>query len=359
MNVEAEIIPPSSILATIDVDKAEDYFMKVESFTPILEKVRGAIIEFNHEFHDLSTEEGRASIASFAFKLAKTRTYIEGIGKKVAEDAKAKPKVIDATRRHVWDTIEKWQKDVRAPLTAWEEAEKDRKQTHIDEIRKIVELGVQEGKGRAAIYLKDCLGDLTTYQIPANAAEFEEEYKIAIAQAISQLQALLPHAEKAEAEAAELAALRAEKAARDAKEAAEAAERRRLAEIEREAQAQVERERARAAEETERREREHQAQLAEAERARQDTELRHREEIEAAERKAVEAEEKARRGTAEALERRQAEDSARESNRSHRAKINRDAVAAFSSHLTINADLAKKIVEAIARGEIPNVRIVY
>ena len=52
----------------------------------------------------------------------------------------------------------------------------------------------------------------------------------------------------------------------------------------------------------------------------------------------------------------------READRAHKGRVNRearDAIQKVMGTLALNTELAKHIVEAIAKGEIPHVRISY
>ena len=71
----------------------------------------------------VETDKGRKAIRSMAFRMARTRAALENIGKALADEVKAIPKKVDATRRLVRDTLEEVEE--RARLAA-EKAERDR-----------------------------------------------------------------------------------------------------------------------------------------------------------------------------------------------------------------------------------------
>src|SRR3546814_10114176 len=75
---------------------------------------------------DVQTKKGRDAIASIAYKVAKSKTYLDGVGKELTDSAKELPKKIDATRKLVRDTLDAWKDEVRTPLTEWEQAEESR-----------------------------------------------------------------------------------------------------------------------------------------------------------------------------------------------------------------------------------------
>ena len=75
---------------------------------------------------DLTTKHGRKEIASFAMKIAKCKTGIDGIGKDLVAKAKADVKLVDNKRKLVRDTLDALKEEVRRPLTEFEDAEKAR-----------------------------------------------------------------------------------------------------------------------------------------------------------------------------------------------------------------------------------------
>ncbi|MNT69520.1 hypothetical protein D3C72_2078460 [compost metagenome] len=65
-----------------------------------------------------------------AHKIARSKTALEAVGKKVSADLKLIPKKVDAERKRVWDTLEAWQEEVRRPLNEWQAAEDARVERH-------------------------------------------------------------------------------------------------------------------------------------------------------------------------------------------------------------------------------------
>jgi colicin import membrane protein len=93
---------------------------------PVLDKIKSEIDKFNA---DVETEKGRKEIASFAYKIAQSKTYIEKAGKELVSGMKAKAKLIDNERKRSRDTLDQWRDEVRKPLSDWEtiEAKKEEK----------------------------------------------------------------------------------------------------------------------------------------------------------------------------------------------------------------------------------------
>lgn len=157
---------------------------------------------------DISTAKGRSEIASNAHKVTKCKTYLEGVGKELADQQKQIPKKIDASRRFIKETLDKLRDEVRKPLTDWEaeqEAIKARKQAVLDEVRA---LG-QPPHDMSAADLQARLEKAEGYALDKDALDdffpMAAEAKIA---AIHHLKGALANRTQYEADQAELARLR-------------------------------------------------------------------------------------------------------------------------------------------------------
>ena len=378
-------------------------FTDEKRYSEFYERIRSKVSGFEP---DLSTPKGRAAIASLAFKVTKSKTALDKAGLQLTADWREKINAVNGARRKMVDELDELAKEVRKPLTEWEDAEKSRLadvESRIQAMRdkRVIEEGETsadlEARGRE---LHDCQLDPELFQ---ERLEEAEEVK---AETVRILAQAMHRMREAEAERAELARLRKaeeERLAREAeqaaqrereeaerkakeeeearqrreeearqaaireaeerarKEAEEAAEARRKAEEEeREAARQAEeeeRERARKAE-AEEREREHQAAL-EAERkereAAQEQARKDREEFERKERERREEEERQRkeREAAEAEAARLAADKA------HRQKIAgeaaKDMADVLGSAPLVDDDMekiAQHLIRAIAAGEV-------
>lgn len=91
----------------------EAIFLDKQNFVPMLQQVkliaRGLVA-------DPTTEEGAKQRKALSRKIGSLKTAIEDEGKKVAAALKAKPKIIDATRKEVKDTLEMLQDELLQPL---------------------------------------------------------------------------------------------------------------------------------------------------------------------------------------------------------------------------------------------------
>ena len=355
-------------------ETALQVFQSPNGLEPYLQKIRDEIDAF---VPDVSTRKGREAIASIAYKVARSKTALDNVGKDLVADLKEIPKKIDAERKRMRDTLDAWQEEVRRPLNDWQAAEDarvDRHQARIQQLRDLVDVETLFAEG-----IRFKISNAEAVVIDEGFEEFEAEAHQVKAKTLESLRASLARQEKYEAEQAELERLRAETTAREQKEREEREERiareaEERARREAEQKAQAEREAAQRREmeakaAAERRELELKLQAEQAERARIQAEAdrvaaeqRMEQERQDAARRQEEAAEQARqeerrRADAAAAEiLRQQE--ARERDKAHRASINRAALEAFVAG-GMPESCAKQAVTLIALRKIPNIAITY
>lgn len=360
------IPPQGQALAIFTSDEGKD-------LDPLLAEIREKIDAFVPPSVD--AKKGRDEIASFAFKVVRSKTALENVGKALAAEAKLIPGKIDASRRKINRTLDAWAAEVRAPLTEWEVAEDARIKAHRAAIDGLNSWVTTPPSGDLQT-LRDRVAATEAFVIGPACEEFEAEYARAKDAALRTLRGQVAWREQYEAEQAELARLKAAEAEREKRVAAEAAaaakvERERLAK-EREARAAAEaveneRRRAEHAAERERQETERRAQAERDAAERRERELR--EQAEAAERRAVEHEARVKREADEAIaaaerravaqaegERQEAEK--REANKRHNAAVNRKARDALMAG-GLAEDVATLAVQLIASRKVPAVSISY
>lgn len=190
----------------------EQLFLDKQNFVPMLQQVkliaRGLVA-------DPTTEEGAKQRKALSRKIGSLKTAIEDEGKKVAAALKAKPKIIDATRKEVKDTLEMLQDELLKPLK-----EIEARQNEIIEISNLPAsaigcdshgtqdvINVLESKAHDEDYWKESYADATA----------------AINEARHQLNAMLETQLKQEEQQREYERLKAEEAERNRKAAEEAA----------------------------------------------------------------------------------------------------------------------------------------
>jgi hypothetical protein len=306
---------------------------------------------------DISTAAGRKAVASLAYKIARSRTHFDEMGKELVSGWKKQAKVIDAERARVWDRLEALQAEVRKPLDEYEAAEAKRIADHQNALQAIIDLGTFGADLPASA---DVLSALAAFdEIPERDwQEFKQKFGAARSETFARLHALKEAALAREAESAELARLRAvevERLRREREEqisiaaaaaATKLAEDRAAQEAARIANETAERERRAAQEKTE--------ALARAEKAERDA----ADAVAKAERDksdAIEAERKRVSDEAAAVAR---ETERRETDKAHRKAVNSEALKALVAAGLSNADGIKAIT-AIVRGEVPNIKISY
>lgn len=316
---------------------------------------------------DISTKAGREAVASLAYKVARSKTALDKMGKELGESHYKSWKAITSERARIEKELDALKDEVRKPLTDWENAEKDRIASHEKAISDIEGMTQFDAPPTAA----DIKFRLDAFMAlpPRDWEEFAKRGEAADAATTNTLKRMYDEAVKREAEIAELERLRAEQTAREQKErddriAAEAAERAR-AEAEAKAKREAEEAAAKAEAERQRVEREKAEAIARAEKAEADrkaaaekAERDAKEAAEAAERNRLAAIEAERKRVADEKARIDAETAKREADKKHRAKINNEALAALVL-LGVETELGKVVISAIARGEVPHVKVNY
>ncbi len=210
-------------------ETALQVYSAANGLDPFLAKIREEIDGF---VPDVTTRKGREAIASIAYKVARSKTALDNVGKELVAELKEVPKKVDAERKRMRDLLDSWQAEVRQPLTEWEQREEMRKAKHqagIDQIKMRLEC-----RDLDSTELKANIEWLEGLLIGEDWEEFETEAARTKDKALSALREALVAREKYEAEQAELERLRAEAVAREQKEreeriAREAAEAERLA----------------------------------------------------------------------------------------------------------------------------------
>ena len=332
-----------------------------QGLDPYLTKIKDELDAF---VPDVSTKKGRDAIASIAYKVAKGKTALDNIGKDLVAELKDVPKKIDAERKRMRDLMDQWKDDVRAPLTAWEEAEQAREARHKAGIDWF-QLRAKEHHDLDASELRTTLAEVDARAVDESWQEFEAEAHRAKSKALEALASALAAREKLEAEQAELAKLRAEAAAREqkdreeriAREAEEQAQRAAEAKAQAEREAAIKRE-ADAAAAAERRELELKLQAERAEREKAEAIQREQQAKADAERQAAEAVAAEQRRVAAQAAADAKESARRERDKAHKTAINRAALDAFVQG-GMTEECAKLAVTLIAKKAIPAVSITY
>lgn len=327
-------------LVVIEKSTALEVFKSSDSVEDIIRKVEQ---EVNSFIPDATTVKGRKEIASLAYKVAQSKTYLDGLGKDLVAELKEIPKLIDANRRTVRERFDTLRDKARQPLTEWE-AEQDR----------------IEAEKQMLAWHEEAL-EMNTAFDKALAERIESDHEIALlmnekfdrdlteAKAEAERQRIA-HEEELKKQAAEQARLAAEQKAqqeieaaaqreREAKEAQERAEREKQEAIQRaEQEAKEAKEKA-----------EHDAKEAQ-ERAERDKQAA----IEAERKKALKAEQTR---LAEE-ERKRQKDAKRQEDKEHRRVFNQEALKALVGN-GFDEKLAVEFIKLVASNQIPHMTMNY
>lgn len=341
-------------------ESALTVYSNVGGLDPLIEQIRAKVAG---TVYDMTTKKGRDECASDAYKVAKSKAAIEKLGKALSAEYKEIPKKIDAERKRAFDELEALQKQVRQPLTEWEEAEEARIALLNAAVMRLNQFCANASQHLELDTLRSMLSEVTDTIVDGAWDEFETEAHRAKEKAVAALTDALAAREKHETEQAELAKLRAEAEARRiqdekdriAREAAEAATRAA------EAKAQAERDAAA------KREADAKAAQAKAEQDAKDAAERQRRAEEQAEAERLASIERANQAAEEARQaevkrqadeaaRIEAEAKAREKDRAHKAKVMGQAKEGLMA-AGITEDQARAAVKLIVAGKVPNVRI--
>lgn len=317
---------------------------------------------------DISTEESRDRIRSAAAKVAKLKRDVERQADSLKAEAANVVKTINAGKKEALDKMQELQDTIRKPLTDWEDLDKNRIAGHEAKIAEIEALKQHaQDIDPAELDLRlEALGGIAQ----RDWQEFGNRATMAINMTRDHLTATKGRRVKEIADAAELAELRRkqeeqerkdreDRIAKEATAAAEAAakiEAERKAKSAAEAQANVQR----AAQEANERAAKAEAdKLAAAQKAEQDR-VAAAEKAEA-DRVAAEAAATKREQERQAAEtKRVADETAmREKDKTHKAKIHNEILAALSELHSGSQEEMKAIIKAIAQGKIPHVSIGY
>lgn len=328
-------------LVVIEKSTALEVFKSSDSVEDIIRKVEQ---EVNSFIPDVSTAKGRKEIASLAYKVAQSKTYLDGLGKDLVAELKEIPKLIDANRRTVRERFDTLRDKVRQPLTEWEaeqeriEAEKQMLAWH----EEALEMNAAFDKALAERIESD-------HEIALLMNEkFDRDLAEAKAEAERQR---IAHEEELKKQAAEQARLAAEQKAqqeieaaaqreREAKEAAERAEREKQEAIQRAEQA--------AKEAKEKAERDAKEAQERAEREKQAA-------IEAERKKAQEAEQ----ARLAEEERKRQEEAKRQADIEHQRTFNREAVSDLVENGFFNEEMAIEFIKLVKKNKIRHITINY
>jgi len=286
---------------------------------------------------DLSSEEGRKSVASNAYLIARSKTALDNLGKEMVSKWKQKAKKVDQQRKHIRDTLDALKANYRAPLTNWENAEKKRLADIEARITRLKELSKVTGGACSVEGIEAYIHEVNGMTIePTYYGEYAEDAKEKKTIAEKNLAAALQEAKQIEKDKMELAKLRAQEAERKKKAEEQARKQREIAIAERAAMEAAENERIRVEKE---KKAEYERKLREAQEA-HDQILR---EVAEKERKEKEAADQERQRMLDAA---------------HRQHVRKEVICALCAY-GIKENIAGLIFQAIDQEKVPHLKIAY
>lgn len=328
----------------IEAKNALAVFTQPDHIESILQQVEK---EVNSFVPDVSTKKGRDAIASLGLKVAKTKTYLDGLGKDLVTEYKEVPKKIDASRKTVRDRLDTLKEKVLLPKLEFE-AEQERLKLEA------VRIAAEEAYSVMWQEAHDMDAVITIRIAEKAAAKKEADHEMAL---------LMNDAfdRDAKAKADEVERLRKAHEEFIAQQAAEKAKREVEEKAKRDIEAAEQRERdAKLAQERAEQKSEQDKKDAAAKAEREKQEAIAAEKLKAQqESERVQREAKQKEDARLAEEKRVADEAAkRAADVEHRRTINRQAVADLIAN-GLPEDCAQKCVAAIAKNLISSVRITY
>lgn len=380
MTEQAKTETAQTQLVVIEPTAAATLFTEGDGINAMLADIRQKAASM---VPDVTTAKGRKEIASVAYAVAKTKTYLDGLGKDLTAQYKAIPARIDANRKLIRDTLDALKDEVRAPLTQYEEAETARVEALQARLARLNELGSAASVEIAAADLQAMLLEVEQTELGDTWQELLPQATVAKELAAKRLGETLATRQKYEAEQAELEVLRKKQAEQERIDrerliAEQAAEQARLQEenrqrLEREEAQHRELEAQRQAQAAREREEQARRDAEAAELGRQQAEARRVAEADQAERRRLQAEENARHQAEEAATRaaeqerkriadeqrlKDEEDARRMADRAHQGRIN-SAILMDLMGLGIEEDKAVTLIKHIANNKIAHLTINY
>lgn len=209
MTEQAKTDTAQTQLVVIEPTAAVTLFTEGDGIDAMLDDIRKQAASL---VPDVTTAKGRKEIASVAYAVAKTKTYLDGLGKDLTAQYKAIPARIDANRKLIRDTLDALKDEVRAPLTQYEEAETARVEALQARLARLNELGSAASIEIAATDLQAMLLEVEQTALDDSWQELQPQATVAKELAAKRLGEALATRQKYEAEQAELEELRKKQA---------------------------------------------------------------------------------------------------------------------------------------------------
>ena len=205
----------TALVADIPRKVSETEFTGGQFLDDIKARVRAIVDEFRARGHSAETSEGRDEIRSFAYKIKRSKTAVDELGKQLSQDLRRRQDGIGSVRKNAQAFFDELHENVRAPLTEWERTEQERKDALEERVRGIqASASVHPDEDSASVRRR--MDELRALAIGEDFDEFREAAETARDSALHRLGEAVRDLESREAEKAELERLRREQAEKDA-----------------------------------------------------------------------------------------------------------------------------------------------
>lgn len=231
----------SNELIAIETLKPQELFTlpDAEGIDPLIEALEKSARSI---LLDPETASGRAEIKSLAYKVARTKTAIDNLGKEVTEEWKRQSKAVDAKRAKIRDRLEKLQEDIRRPVTEFEEKEAKRVEAHEAALHQVEAAASVDGWQVIPVDALKARRDRVNEAAKRDWQEYRERADEVIGKALGKIDGAIRQREAYDAEQLELKRLREEKAEREKQDEADRIRKEAEAEAERKAEQKRQRE---------------------------------------------------------------------------------------------------------------------
>lgn len=123
---------PVSTSTELVLPDAKDLTALFSTENGIKDLVASIKADVQSEVPDLTSVKGRKRITSLCHKVAQSKVFMDAVGKKLNESARAQIAIIDEQRRFIKKELDQVRDDYKQPLIDWQATEDERLQKHQD-----------------------------------------------------------------------------------------------------------------------------------------------------------------------------------------------------------------------------------
>jgi len=113
----------SNQLVSVEKKNIMQVFTDEKGLDPYIKMIKDEVKNHNY---DVSTKKGRDEITSLAHNVAKSKVYLDDLGKDLVSGWKNQSKKVDAARKIMRDELIALKEEARQPLTDWENEEEEK-----------------------------------------------------------------------------------------------------------------------------------------------------------------------------------------------------------------------------------------